>query len=99
MKMKSKERAAPFPSYMRNKLEYLKSSKLDIKYHDGKIITVPLTNVEIIVPHIITFRTNNTQLSLLYYGNYEENRNRLYTMDLSEEIAYSRIKEIIRNME
>ncbi|HOZ54279.1 MAG TPA: hypothetical protein PKY25_03015 [Bacilli bacterium] len=73
--MKLKEKVIEFPSYMRDKLEYMKNSNLDILYQSGKLITIPLTNIELIVPHIIIFKGKTEELKLLYYGDYEENRN------------------------
>lgn len=96
--MKLKEKVIEFPSYMRDKLEYMKNSNLDILYQSGKIITIPLTNIELIVPHIIIFKGKVEELKLLYYGDYEENRNRFYTMDLSEEIPFNKLKEMIKKL-
>ncbi len=95
--MKLKEKVIEFPSYMREKLEYVKNTNLDILYQSGKLITIPLTNIELIVPHIIIFKGKVGELKLLYYGDYEENRNRFYTMDLSEEIPFNKLKEMIKN--
>lgn len=96
--MKQNEKIIPFPSYMKEKLEYFKSSNLDIKYESGKIIIIPLINIEVIVPHIITFKSKEKEFILLYYGDYEENRNRFYSLDLSEEISYTRLKDIVKNL-
>lgn len=96
--MKQKEKIIPFPSYMRDKLEYVKNSNLDILYQNGKIRVIPLTNLELVVPHIITFKSKNNEVKLLYYGDYEENRNRFYTLDLSEEISYRILKDIIKKL-
>ena len=96
--MKLKEKVIEFPSYMRDKLEYVKNANLDILYQSGKIITIPLTNVELIVPHIIIFKGKVEELKLLYYGDYEENRNRFYTMDLNEEIPFNKLKEMIKKL-
>ncbi len=95
--MKLKEKVIEFPSYMRDKLEYIKNSNVDILYQSGKVITIPLTNIELIVPHIITLKGKVEELQLLYYGDYEENRNRFYTMDLSEEIPFNKLKEMIKS--
>jgi len=92
--MKLKEKVIEFPSYMRDKLEYVKNTNLDILYQSGKLITMPLTNIELIVPHIIIFKGKVEELKLLYYGDYEENRNRFYTIDLSEEIPFNKIKKL-----
>ena len=94
--MKVKEKVIEFPSYMSDKLEYVKNSNLDILYHSGKLVTIPLTNIELIVPHIIIFKGKVEELKLLYYGDYEENRNRFYTIDLSEEIPFNKLKEMIK---
>ena len=96
--MKLKEKVIEFPSYMREKLEYVKNTNLDILYQSGKVITIPLTNIELIVPHIIIFKGKVEELKLLYYGDYEENRNRFYTMDLSEEIPFNKLKEMIKKL-
>lgn len=96
--MKLKEKVIEFPSYMREKLEYVKNTNLDILYQSGKLITIPLTNVELIVPHIIIFKGKVEELKLLYYGDYEENRNRFYTVDLSEEIPFNKLKEMIKKL-
>lgn len=96
--MKLKEKVIEFPSYMREKLEYVKNTNLDILYQSGKIITIPLTNIELIVPHILIFKGKVEELKLLYYGDYEENRNRFYTIDLSEEIPFNKLKEIIKKL-
>ncbi len=96
--MKLKEKVIEFPSYMREKLEYVKNTNLDILYQSGKLITIPLTNIELIVPHIIIFKGKVEELKLLYYGDYEENRNRFYTMDLSEEIPFNKLKEMIKKL-
>ena len=91
--MKLKEKVIEFPSYMRDKLEYVKNTNLYILYQSGKLVTIPLTNIELIVPHVIIFKGKVEELKLLYYGDYEENRNRFYTTDLSEEIKL--LKQII----
>ena len=96
--MKLKEKVIEFPSYMRDKLEYVKNTNLEILYQSGKLITIPLTNIELIVPHIIIFKGKVEELKLLYYGDYEENRNRFYTMDLSEEIPFNKLKEMIKKL-
>ena len=96
--MKLKEKVIEFSSYMREKLEYVKNTNLDILYQSGKLITIPLTNIELIVPHIIIFKGKVEELKLLYYGDYEENRNRFYTMDLSEEIPFNKLKEMIKKL-
>ena len=96
--MKLKEKVIEFPSYMREKLEYVKNTNLDILYQSGKLITIPLTNIELIVPHIIIFKGKVEELKLLYYGDYEENRNRFYTIDLSEEIPFNKLKEMIKKL-
>mgnify|MGYP000873541603 CR=1 FL=1 len=96
--MKLKEKVIEFPSYMREKLEYVKNTNLDILYQSGKLITIPLINIELIVPHIIIFKGKVEELKLLYYGDYEENRNRFYTVDLSEEIPFNKLKEIIKKL-
>ena len=96
--MKLKEKVIEFPSYMRDKLEYVKNINLDIIYQSGKLITIPLTNIELIVPHIIIFKGKVEELKLLYYGDYEENRNRFYTIDLSEEIPFNKLKEMIKKL-
>jgi len=96
--MKLKEKVIEFPSYMREKLEYVKNTNLDILYQSGKLITIPLTNIELIVPHIIIFKGKVEELKLLYYGDYEENRNRFYTTDLSEEIPFNKLKEMIKKL-
>lgn len=96
--MKLKEKVIEFPSYMRDKLEYVKNANLDILYQNGKLITIPLINIELIVPHIIIFKGKVEELKLLYYGDYEENRNRFYTVDLSEEIPFNKLKEMIKKL-
>ena len=96
--MKLKEKVIEFPSYMRDKLEYVKNTNLDILYQSGRLITIPLTNIELIVPHIIIFKGKVEELKLLYYGDYEENRNRFYTIDLSEEIPFNKLKEMIKKL-
>ena len=96
--MKLKEKVIEFPNYMRDKLEYVKNTNLDILYQSGKLVTIPLTNIELIVPHIIIFKGKVEELKLLYYGDYEENRNRFYTMDLSEEIPFNKLKEMIKKL-
>ncbi len=96
--MKLKEKVIEFPSYMRAKLEYVKNTNLDILYQSGKLITIPLTNIELIVPHMIIFKGKVEELKLLYYGDYEENRNRFYTIDLSEEIPFNKLKEMIKKL-
>ena len=96
--MKLKEKVIEFPSYMRDKLEYVKNTNLEILYQSGKLITIPLTNIELIVPHIIIFKGKVEELKLLYYGDYEENRNRFYTLDLSEEISFNKLKEIVKKL-
>lgn len=96
--MKLKEKVIEFPSYMRDKLEYVKNTNLEILYQSGKLITIPLTNIELIVPHVIIFKGKVEELKLLYYGDYEENRNRFYTIDLSEEIPFNKLKEMIKKL-
>ncbi|MDD4407042.1 MAG: hypothetical protein PHF30_03270 [Bacilli bacterium] len=97
--MKLKEKVIEFPSYMRDKLDsFVKTHNLDIKYEAGKIITLTKSNVNVIVPHIITFISEPKILKLLYYGNYDENINRFYTLDLTEEISYTRLKDIIKDL-
>lgn len=52
-----KEKTTPFPNYMKDKLDsFVKTPNLNIKYEAGKIITLTKTNVNVIVPHIITFQ-------------------------------------------
>ena len=96
--MKLKEKVIEFPCYMKDKLEYVKNINLEILYQSGKLITIPLTNIELIVPHIIIFKGKVEELKLLYYGDYEENRNRFYTVDLSEEIPFNKLKEMIKKL-
>lgn len=96
--MKLKEKVIEFPSYMKDKLEYVKNTNLDILYQSGKLITIPLTNVGLLLPHIIIFKGKVEELKLLYYGDDEENRNRFYTMDLSEEIPFNKLKEMIKKI-
>lgn len=93
--MKQIEKIIPFPSYMKEKLEFIKNSSLEIIYENGKLITIPKTNIEIIIPHIIIFKTDECELKLIYYGDYDENRNRFYTIDLKEEISLTKLREII----
>ena len=97
--MEIKEKVIPFPSYMKEKLDsFVKTPNLDIKYEAGKIITLIKTNVNVIVPHIIIFISESKILKLLYYGDYDENINRFYTLDLTEEISYTRLKDIIKDL-
>ena len=94
-----KEKTTPFPNYMKDKLDsFVKTPNLNIKYEAGKIITLTKTNVNVIVPHIITFISEPKILELLYYGDYDENINRFYTLDLTEEILYTRLKDIIKDL-
>jgi|LSQX01.3.fsa_nt_gb hypothetical protein len=75
--MEVKEKVIPFPNYMKEKLDsFVKTPNLDIKYEAGKIITLTKSNINAIVPHIITFKSESKILKLLYYGDYDENINR-----------------------
>ena len=97
--MEVKEKVIPFPNYMKEKLDsFVKTPNLDIKYEAGKIITLTKSNINVIVPHIITFISEPKALKLLYYGNYDENINRFFTLDLTEEISYTRLKDIIKDL-
>ena len=85
--MEVKEKVIPFSNYMKDKLDsFVKTPNLDIKYEAGKIITLTKSNINVIVPHIITFISESKILKLLYYGDYDKNINRFYTLDLTEEI-------------
>ena len=97
--MEVKEKVIPFPNYMKDRLDsFVKTPNLDIEYEDGKIITLTKSNINVIVPHIITFISEPKILKLLYYGDYDENINRFYTLDLNEEISYTRLKDILKDL-
>ena len=75
--MEIKEKVIPFPNYMKDKLDsFVKTPNLGIEYEDGKIITLNKSNINVIAPHIITFKSESKILKLLYYGDYDENINR-----------------------
>lgn len=81
------ERVVPFPAGIKEMLdEYVKGTRLDIVYTNGKIISIKKTNIEIIVPHFITFIGTKTEQKFIYYGDLDENKNRFYTIDLKEEL-------------
>lgn len=57
--MEVKEKVMPFPNYMKDKLDsFVKTPNLEIEYEDGKIITLTKSNINVIVPHIITLYQN-----------------------------------------
>ncbi|MDD4376314.1 MAG: hypothetical protein PHR25_05980, partial [Clostridia bacterium] len=65
--MEVKEKVIPFSNYMKDKLDsFVRTPNLDIKYEAGKIITLTKSNINVIVPHIITFISESKILKLLY---------------------------------
>lgn len=88
-----------FPKSMKEKLNnFVKRDGLDIEYVNGEIITYDTFNVECLVSFQIILICKNKILKFIYYGDYDENKNRFYTADLKEEISLNKLKELANDL-
>ncbi len=84
-----------FPRSMKIKIDtYIKSSDINVEYILGRIINFKDTNISGIYPLTI----NNKTITVLYYGNYMQDKNKFFLENIKNPISWTSLKEYISEL-